>query len=290
MQIQENPVSEEIHQLMPTLQKSATWLESKGFSNARRECEWLFCAVLKSTRLDLYTRFDMPLEPAQVTALRDALRRRAQHEPLAYILGTQPFCGLEIGVGPGVLVPRPETEDLVAKVLAQVKDLSSPRLIDVGTGSGAIALALKSALPDAVVMAVDTSAQALQRASENAAKLQVNIEILKSDLLNSVQGDFDAVVANLPYIAEDEKSLMDPETAFEPKESLFAPDQGLALIRRLVSEVSDGKRLRPQGRLWLEIGFRQGRVVQKICEDAGFTVSVHKDEGGHDRFVEGRRA
>jgi release factor glutamine methyltransferase len=157
----------------------------------------------------------------------------------------------------------------------------------VGTGSGAIALALKSARPDAVVMAVDTSAQALQRARENAEKLQVTLEILKSDLLSMVQGDFDAVVANLPYIAEDEKSLMDPETAFEPKEALFAPDQGLALIRRLVSEVSEGKRLRPQGRLWLEIGFRQGAAVQKICTDAGLTARIHKDEAGHDRIVEG---
>ncbi|MBA3848208.1 MAG: peptide chain release factor N(5)-glutamine methyltransferase, partial [Planctomycetes bacterium] len=133
--------------LQPLVQKSGEYLTARGIANGRREAEWIFAETLKLTRLELYTKFDMPLGPDEVVRLRELVQRRGRREPLAYVLGNQEFHGLRLGVGPGVLVPRPETEELVDRVLAELPS-GACRALDVGTGSGAIALAVRHARGD----------------------------------------------------------------------------------------------------------------------------------------------
>lgn len=271
----------ELPTLMALIQRSAAYLAQRGIGNARREAEWIFAETLGLTRLELYTRFDMPLEPAQVERLRGLVSRRGKREPLAYVLGSQDFRGMRLGVGPGVLVPRPETEELVDLVLKALP--SRPcRLLDVGTGSGAIALALRRERPDCLVVATDTSERALARARANAAALGIEVEFHRGHLATGHSG-FDAVIANLPYIGEHERAECDPELAFEPSEALFAGDDGMALIRELIADAP--RALAPEGLLWLEHGFRQGDAVRACAAQHGLTCEVLRDGAGHERIA-----
>ena len=266
---------------MELVQKSATWLQGKGLPNARRETEWIFADTLGLTRLELYTRFDMPLGEAEVARLRDRIARRGKREPLAYILGNQPFRSLKLTVSPAVLVPRPETEELVDLVLAALP-ATPVRILDIGTGSGALALALKQARPDCTVEATDTSADALAVASANAASHQLEIGFHQGHLARHLAGPYAVVVANLPYIGESERGVCDPELAFEPAIALFAGADGLDLIRELVT---DARRLCPGGQLWLEHGWQQGAAIAQLARDHGLTATLHRDGAGKDRFT-----
>ena len=234
---------------MDLLQRTASWFSEKNIDNARREAEWIFAHCLSLSRLELYTSFDMPLSAEQVSELRACVARRGKREPLAYILGTQPFHGLDLVVSPAVLVPRPETEELVDWVLEDIDQVGDgARVIDVGTGSGAIALALAHARPGCAVHAVDVSADALAVARANKERLGLSVQLQQSDLLDAVPAEWgarwDVIVANLPYIAEHERNVCDPELAHEPQVALFAANDGLALIERLIAvapqQLSDG--------------------------------------------------
>lgn len=268
--------------LMELLQRSATYLKDHGLTNGRREAEWIFTDTLGLSRLDLYTRFDMPIEDTEVVRLRERVVRRGKLEPLAYVLGSQPFHGVTVRVGPGVLVPRPETEELIDLVLAELP--SGPaRLLDVGTGSGAIALACKQARPEASVEAVEVSSEALAIARANGEALGLAVTWREADLLAGATGVYDAIVANLPYIAESEAELCDPELAFEPRGALFAGADGLDVIRRLIAQLAPY--LAAHGIAWLEHGFQQGAAVVAVAEAAGFSATTHVDGGGHGRFA-----
>lgn len=267
--------------LIDLLRKSADHLVAKGIANGRREAEWLFADSLGLSRLELYLRFDMPMEDDAVASLRERIMRRARREPLAYILGTQPFAGLDLAVGPGVLVPRPETEELIERVCADLPPGGS--LIDVGTGSGAIALACKRARPDAVVSAVEVSPEALAIARGNGERCGLEVAWHQGDLLAEHRDPFDAIVANLPYIGEEERALCDPELAFEPAVALFAGADGLDQIRRLVPQA--GERLKPGGLVWLEHGFRQAPAVADLARASGFAATSIRDAAGHERFT-----
>jgi release factor glutamine methyltransferase len=268
--------------LMELVNKSAEYLLGHGIANGRREAEWIFAETLGLTRLDLYTRFDMPLEEPQVARLRELVARRGRREPLAYVLGSQEFRGLRLAVGPTVLVPRPETEELVVMVLAALP--ARPlRLLDVGTGSGAIALALKQARPDCQVEATDESAEALAVARANAARLGLEVAWHQGHLARHLAGPYDAVVANLPYVGDDERAECDPELAFEPARALFAGADGMRFIAELVA---DGPRLlADDGTLWLEHGFRQGQAVSRVAAEAGLACAIIADAAGHERFA-----
>ena len=205
--------------LMNLLRRSTDYLAQRGIENARREAEWLFVDCLNLTRLDLYTRFDMLVDSSDVDRLRGLITRRGRREPLAYILGTQPFCGLELQVDKRVLVPRIETEQLVELALSEIKERNGPvQVIDVGTGSGAIALALADVIAqdalDAAVSAVDVSEEALAVARANAASSQLQCDFFTSDLLAQAPGPWQVVVTNLPYIGEHERERCDPELRF----------------------------------------------------------------------------
>lgn len=273
--------------LLDLVQRSATWLAEKGLSNARREAEWIFAEALGLTRLDLYTRFDMPLDAEETARLRALVQRRGRREPLAYVLGNQDFRGLKLRVGPAVLVPRPETEELVDLVLAALPT-GAQTVLDVGTGSGAIALALKHARPELEVQARDLSPEALAVAQANAEVLALAVIFSQGDLAAGLPGPFAAVVANLPYIADDERSLCDPELAFEPALALFPGGDGLGPIRALIADAP--RLLTPDGRLWLEHGFRQAPAIAAAATAAGLRATVHRDGAGHQRFSELRRA
>lgn len=273
--------------LLDLVQRSATWLAEKGLGNARREAEWIFAEALGLTRLDLYTRFDMPLDSGETARLRELVQRRGRREPLAYVLGSQDFHGLKLRVTPAVLVPRPETEELVDLVLAALP-VGAQAVLDVGTGSGAIALALKHARPELAVQARDLSPEALAVARANGESLGLAVDFSQGDLAAGLSGPFAAVVANLPYIADDERGLCDPELAFEPALALFPGGDGLGPIRTLIADAP--RLLAADGRLWLEHGFRQAAAIAAAAGAAGLRATIHSDGAGHERFSELRRA
>ena len=266
--------------LRDLLAKSGTWLHSKGLVNGRREAEWIFADSLGLSRMDLYLRWDMPVAPPEVDRLRERIARRARREPLAYILGTQPFGDLVLHVGPGVLVPRPETEELIPLVLADAA--TGARLLDVGTGSGAIALACAKARPDLQVEATDVSADALAIAQGNAERLVLPVRFHQGHLASHLPGPYQVVVANLPYIGEDERSDCDPELAFEPAGALFSGADGLDLIRALLADLP---RVCPAGVTWLEHGWRQGEAIAALARGAGIESRLVQDGAGKDRFT-----
>lgn len=272
--------------LLPLVQRSAAYLSEHGISNARREAEWIFAESLGLSRLDLYTRFDMPLEPAEVSRLRELVVRRGKREPLAYVLGSQDFRGLRLAVGPGVLVPRPETEELVDLVLAALPP-GPARVLDVGTGSGAIALALKHARPELEVEGVDASPAALAYARRNGEALGLPVAWSEGDLATG-RGGYASVVANLPYIAEPERALCDPELAYEPAEALFAGEEGMAAIAPLIADAP--RFLAPGGMLWLEHGFHQGPAIRACAAAHGLSCEILRDGAGKERFARIDRA
>lgn len=268
--------------LMDLVKRSADYLVGHGIANGRREAEWIFSEGLNLTRLELYTRFDMPLDEAEVGRLRELVQRRGRREPLAYVLGNQEFCGLKLTVTPAVLVPRPETEELVERVLADAPD-AVVRLLDVGTGSGALALAFAHARPGWRVEATDVSTDALAVATANAARLGLAVAFHRGDLATHLHGPFDLIVANLPYVGETERGECDPELAFEPQVALFAGAEGMDCMRRLIADA--GRLLAPGGRLWLEHGWRQREALAVACTRHGLVAQTIPDLAGRDRFT-----
>jgi release factor glutamine methyltransferase len=268
--------------LLDLVKRSADYLVAHGIANGRREAEWIFCEALGLARIDLYTRFDMPLDDAEVARLRALVQRRGRREPLAYVLGNQEFCGLKLAVTPAVLVPRPETEELVALVLAD-EPRPAVRLLDVGTGSGALALAFAHARPGWSVAATDVSPAALALAGANAARLGLAVAFSQGDLAGHLAGPFELIVANLPYVGEDERGECDPELAFEPALALFAGADGMECMRRLIADAP--RLLAPGGRLWLEHGWRQREPLAAACARHGLVATTSADLAGRDRFT-----
>lgn len=235
------------------------------------------------TTLVQHYRDDVPVELA--TTYQDQIKRVCAGEPAQYILGHAPFYGREFQVTPATLIPRQETEELVEWVLAVAKTKTS--LLDVGTGSGAIAISLKAERPDWAVTATDISAAAVDVARQNAQQLQAPVTFTVGDLLEPVRGQrFDIIVSNPPYIDRAELPVMDDSVKrYEPDSALFADDHGLAFYRRFAAELTTA--LQPAGQFFAEIGYHQGAAVREIFARAlpGATVTVKTDINGHDRMV-----
>lgn len=264
-----------------------------GLDEPRVDAEHLLAQALGVARMQIYLRFDqLVAEPARA-ALRDLIRRRLAREPVAYIAGHRGFhaLGLDLAVDRRVLIPRPETEHLVDWLLERLPFAPAPvHLRDVGTGSGAIALALKHARRDAHVTASDSSADALAVAGANAARLGLDIAFLASDLLaDQPAHPYDAIAANLPYIPSADIADLQPEVRdFEPRLALDGGPDGLDLVRRLISQAVRPGVLAPGGRLLLEIGMGQADATRDLLLAAGFTdVAARRDLGGIDRIVAG---
>jgi release factor glutamine methyltransferase len=259
-------------------------LTAAGVDSPRLDAELLLADAMGVDRAVIVSDPGRGLDPDAARRFQDHARRRVQREPVAYILGRKGFRTIELLVDGRVLIPRPETEHLVEAAL----DLpQGARVADVGTGSGAVALALKAERPDLQLIATDASAAALEVARRNARHLGLEVELLEGDLLEPVDGHLDAVLSNPPYVAEHEHGELAPDiTDHEPHEALFGGADGLDLIRRLAPQAAaTGARL-----LALEVGYGQAAAVEEIVRAAGFErTEIVADLADIDRVVVGRR-
>lgn len=276
--------------VLEVVKASTGYLEERGVPLARQAAEHLVARALGCRRLDVYLRFETVPAEAQLQAVREGLKRLAAGEPLQYVLGDVEFMGHVLRVDRRVLIPRPETEQVVERALAAGVPLAGPApvLADVGTGSGCVAIALALAVPAATVLASDIDPEAVQVAVSNAAALGVGgrVHVRLDDLLGAAgEASLDLVVANLPYVASGECDRLDPRVRdFEPRRALDGGVDGLDLIRRLAGQAA--RALRPGRLLVLEIGHDQGSAVKQILEAAGFeAVRVERDLAGHDRIA-----
>lgn len=252
----------------------------------RRDAELLLLRLLQCDRAFLLTHPDATLTQEQAALYDEWLRRRAAHEPIQYILGEQEFFGLTFAVTPDVLIPRPETEHLVEALLARARHDQLLRIADIGTGSGAIAVSLAAALPQAQVTALDISAAALAVAKRNAETHRVagRIRFLESDLLGAVAGEkFDAIVSNPPYVAEKDRASLESQVRdYEPAGALFAGASGLEVYERLVPQAREA--LKSGGWLLLEIGQGQ-RDALALLLSGWYNVSFIDDLQGIPRVA-----
>lgn len=273
------------------LDSAISRLAAAGVESARLDAELLLAHVLGKNRGWVWAHPEVTISTEDAARFGALLARRERREPLAYLLGSWEFYGHDFEVSPAVLVPRPETELLVEAIVKWAKPLPAPRVADIGTGSGAIAVSLALELPAATVLAVDQSAEALAVARRNAARHGVTdrLTFLHGDLLAPVRALgtplLDAIAANLPYISEEDYPHLMPEVRdFEPEMALRAADGGLAVIRRLIAQAPDV--LRSGGLLGLEVGLEQAEMVAADLRDAGWDdIRVIDDYAGIPRHV-----
>lgn len=253
----------------------SSWLKKAAIS--RLDAELILANSLGKDRVFLHAHPDYELSETEKKQADSDLERRAKHEPLAYILGYKEFYGRNFIVSPDVLIPRPETE----AIINLAKEQKPAKILDVGTGSGCIAITLKLELPVSNVSAVDISPKALQIARQNAAKLGAEIAFSESDLLEKVQGEYDLIVANLPYVDKN-WDWLSPELAYEPDLALYAEDSGLYDIKRLVCQAE--AHLTKQGVLMLESDLSQHGKIQDYIEN-NTKLTLVKTEGLAQVFV-----
>lgn len=275
--------------LIDFLKRATDFLLARGIENPRLNAERLLCSVLGCQRIDLYVNFERVLSQGEVSRYRDLISRRGKREPLQYILGTAAFFGRDFAVTPSVLIPRPETELLVEQVISRSSGKRNPRVADIGTGSGCIAVTLALEIPAAEVVASDISAHALVVARRNAEAHNVTnrVDFVQGDLGSPFgQGVFDIVVANLPYVALSESPELQPEVVdHEPYQALFAGNIGTELIAQIISDAP--RFLAEGGVLALELGKGQSTAVEQLF--GGFGDGVHveilSDHAGMDRIA-----
>lgn len=243
--------------------------------SARLDVELLLCHCLDKPRSYLRAWPEHTLSAQQQQDFEALLARRISGEPVAYILGEREFWSLPLKVGPATLIPRPETELLVEAAL-QLAPPSCRRILDLGTGTGAIALALAKERPDWIVCATDKNPQALVLAQSNSTLLQLPLELIESDWFEQVSGQFDLIVSNPPYISADDPHLQQGDVRFEPLTALVAHDQGLSDLQRIIQDAPDY--LTPGGYLLLEHGWQQGDAVVALLNQRGFANVINRTD------------
>ncbi|MGE4345500.1 MAG: peptide chain release factor N(5)-glutamine methyltransferase [Geoalkalibacter sp.] len=278
---------EEAWTVLRVLRWTAGYFRERGLDSPRLDAELLLADTLGVDRVGLYLRYDQPLTDEELAAYRRRVARRAKNEPVAYILGKAEFWSLSLKVAPAVLIPRPDTEVLVEEAL--VRGGERARVLDVGTGSGAIVLALASERPDWSFAALDLSQEALQIAQENARRHEMDgrISFVHGDLAHLPEGPFDLIVANPPYIPRGELAgLMADVRDYEPVQALDGGEDGLDAYRALAAQAIS--RLAPGGCLLVEIGAGQQDDVRHLFETAGLLdVATRTDYAGIERVVGG---
>lgn len=270
--------------VLEVLNAATDYLRKQGIESPRLNAEHLLAHVLaKKNRIELYLEFERTLGESERAPLRDLVRRRSEGLPLQHLLGTVDFLGFLFATDARALIPRPETEQLVEFVLAEGE---FDRIVDVGTGSGVIALSLALKRPESAITACEISPDALALARENAERhgLADRITFLESELLSAAPGPFDAVVANLPYIPSAEIASLSREVRHDPALALDGGADGLDLIRRLAAEAA--AKLAPGGLIALEIGHDQAPAVGEILAQHIFRdISPRRDYQGIERFL-----
>jgi release factor glutamine methyltransferase len=266
--------------------RRATEHLGKTSETARLDAELLLAHALGRQRIELYTDFDRPLDNGELDGYRELVARRARREPVAYILGEWGFRRLTLAIDRRALIPRPETETVVERALVHLRGLEAPAVLDVGTGSGAIALAIADEHPGARVTAIDVSPEALSLARENAARTGLTIELFEHDLRAGLPGGaYDLVVSNPPYVEPEELPTLMPDVReFEPHLALVGSGATEAVARAALNVLSPG------GWLVLEVGDGQAATAAALLDRLGYAeVSTTPDLTGRDRVVDGLR-
>ncbi len=267
--------------VLEVIQVTTAYFQKSGIESPRLNIEHLLAHILGKKRMDLYLEFDRPLGDPELNPLRELVKRRAAGEPLQHLLGTVEFCGRVFACDRRALIPRPETEQLCEFILAGPPPR---RFIDVGTGSGVIALTLAAAWPEAQAEAVDLSDDALALAGENAARLGLadRVHFSRRDLLSGAEGTYDLIVANLPYIAASEIPKLAAEVQHDPVAALDGGADGAEIIRRLITQATAHLR----GRLALEIGHDQAAPLGETLARHNFQdIRTVNDYQGRHRFL-----
>jgi len=271
--------------VLEVLQATTAYLQKHDIENSRLNAEHLLAHVLGRKRIELYLELERKLTQTELGPLRELVKRRREGEPLQHLLGTVEFCGLTFLSDRRAMVPRPETEELVELVQFSILDPRSA-ILDVGTGSGVIALSLAEKFPEANIVAIDVSDDALALAQENADRLDLSsrLRFLKSRLLEDVSGAFDLIVANLPYISTQDRHSLSREVLHDPEIALFAGERGDELVRELIDEAPT--RLRPGGMLALEIGLGQSEALLLALTEKNYRdICAKTDYNGVKRFL-----
>ena len=271
--------------VLEVLQATTAYLKKRNVENPRLNAEHLMAHALGRKRIELYLDFERALTETELAPLRGLVKRRSEGEPLQHLLGTVEFCGLTFLCDKRALVPRPETEQLVELVETRIENREL-RIVDVGTGSGVIALSLAAKMPEAQVLGVDVSEDALALAQENAARLNLSerVQFLKGRLLENIEGAFDLIVANLPYVSIQDRHTLSLEVLHDPEVALFAGAQGDELVSKLIDQAQF--RLRPGGLLALEIGLGQSEALLSALAEKNYRdISSKNDYNGVTRFL-----
>ena len=271
--------------VLEVLQSTTAYFKKHNIESPRLNAEHLVAYVLGRTRIELYLEFERELTEAELAPLREMVTRRAQGEPLQHLLGTVEFCGLIFLCDKRAMVPRPETEELVEFLKSEIRNPKS-EILDVGTGSGVIALSLAAKFPEAQIVAADISGNALALAKENAARLGLadRVRFLKNNLLENVEGTFNLIVANLPYISTQDRHTLSREVLHDPAVAVFASARGDELVRELIAQAPS--RLRPGGMLALEIGIGQSEAILSALTEKNYRdIYPKNDYSGVTRFL-----
>jgi release factor glutamine methyltransferase len=271
--------------VLDVLQSTTAYFKKRGIENPRLNAEHLLAHSLGRKRLDVYLEFERDLAEPELAPIRELVRRRGQNEPLQHLLGTVEFCGNVFLCDKRALVPRPETEELVGLLLQSAINQQPSTILDVGTGSGVIALTLAQKFPETKVVATDVSDDALLLARENAARLQIDrVEFRNSDLLENVDGKFDLIAANLPYISRHDRGQLAAEVLQDPEVALFAGEKGDEMIRQLIESAPE--HLNAGGLLALEIGLGQESALIELLRQKNYgDIEAKNDYSGRTRFL-----
>jgi release factor glutamine methyltransferase len=273
--------------VLDVLQSTTAYFKKRKIDSPRLNAEHLLAHALGRTRMELYLEFERTLEETELAPLRELVRRRGEGEPLQHLLGTVEFCGHTFLCDKRAMVPRPETEQLLELLIADCGlRIGDWKILDVGTGSGVIALTLAKEFPEAKISGTDISEDALALARENAARLGLSdrVRFFKSNLLENVDGIFDLIVANLPYIAAQDRHTLSREVLHDPEVALFSGAHGDELVRELIEQAP--ARLRPGGMLALEIGTGQSEAFLSILAEKNYRdICSKNDYSGVTRFL-----
>lgn len=274
--------------ILDTLKKGTEYLENHGIEDARLNMEHLIAHVLKIDRMQLYLDFDRPIPEPALVSLRDLTKRRSRGEPLQHLLGTVEFFDLEFKTDARALIPRPETEEMVSLLTSDREWPEQVSILDVGCGSGVIGLSLAhffGAKAERVVLS-DLSPEALSLAHENAESLALSdrVEFVQSDLFSDVNGYFDLIAANLPYIPNSDQTQLSREVQRDPPLALYGGEAGTEIIQRFLSDAVE--HLDTGGLVAIEFGIGQAETLRILAEDLGFfPAEIKADLSGIDRFL-----